>query len=110
MGVLMLQTPLDDLLEEAERLVARAQAEGVTVRLFGGAAIAVRSPSVNQDGLRRAYKDIDLAGSSRQRGAIEDMLGKSGYMADRSFNALRGHQRLIFHDPVHGRQVDVFFD
>jgi hypothetical protein len=110
MGVLVLQIPLDDLLEEAERLVARAQAGGVTVRLFGGAAIAVRSPSAHQDGLRRSYKDIDLAGSSRQRAAIEDMLGKSGYVADRSFNALHGHQRLIFHDLIHGRQVDVVLD
>jgi hypothetical protein len=110
MGVLVLQAPLDDLLEEAQRLTTQAPEQGVTIRLFGGAAIAVRSPSARSDGLRRDYRDIDLAASSKQRVAIENLLVKSGYVADRSFNALHGHQRLIFLDPLHGRQIDVFFD
>lgn len=110
MGVPVLQTPHDDLLEEADRLSAEAEARGLTVRLFGGAAVAARSPSAHKDALRRQYKDIDLAASSRQRVAIEKLLAEGGYTADRSFNALYGHRRLIFHDPIHGRQIDVFFD
>jgi hypothetical protein len=99
-----------DVLDEAARLSARAVAAGLTVRLFGGAAVGMRSPSSRQDGLRREYKDIDLAGLSKQRLAIQDLLDKSGYEAERRFNALHGHHRLIFHDPVRGRQIDVFFD
>jgi hypothetical protein len=31
-----------------------------------------------------------------------------GYEADRPFNATNGHRRLLYYDPPHGRQVDVF--
>ena len=102
--------PVDDLLDEADRLVGEAEARAVTVRLFGGAAVAVRSPSAQQDGLKREYKDIDLAAVARDRSAIEKLLVDNGYVADRSFNALYGYRRLIFHDPIHDRQIDVFFD
>jgi Uncharacterised nucleotidyltransferase len=105
-----LESPLDNVLEEAERLSARADAAGIPMRLFGGAAVGLRSPSAQQDGLRREYKDIDLAAPSKERKRVEQLLESSGYEADRRFNALHGHQRLIFHDPARGRQVDVFLD
>ena len=105
-----LESPFDDVLEEAGRLAARADAAGIPMRLFGGAAVGLRSPSAQRDGLRREYKDIDLAASSKDRKKVEQLLESSGYEADRRFNALHGHQRLIFLDPLHGRQVDVFFD
>jgi len=31
-----------------------------------------------------------------------------GYEADRVFNTTNGHRRLLYYDPPHGRQVDVF--
>jgi hypothetical protein len=105
-----LESPLDDILEEAERLSARADAARITMRLFGGAAVGLRSPSAQQAGLTRKYKDIDLAAPSKERMRVEQLLENSGYEADRRFNALHGHQRLIFHDPIRGRQIDVFLD
>lgn len=73
-----LEAPLDDVLEEAERLSARAEAAGIPMRLFGGAAVGLRSPSARQDGLRREYKDIDIAASSKERTRVEQLLETAG--------------------------------
>jgi hypothetical protein len=41
---------------------------------------------------------------------MAQLLEESGYVPDEAFNALNGARRLLFHDPEHGRQIDVFVD
>ncbi len=60
--------------------------------------------------LRRSYNDLDLAARSKQRERVTDLFIRLGYDGDRSFNALHGHQRLLFLDRTNGRHVDVMFD
>lgn len=99
-----------DLLPEAERILAATHERGVMLRLFGGVAIALRCPTAGHPALRRAYQDLDFAALGRQREAVTALLTDAGYVADRSFNTIHGHQRLLFWGQAHGRQIDVVFD
>ncbi len=93
---------------EAVRIVEAGAAQGVTLRLLGGLAIRLRCPSAAQPPFQRAYPDIDLASAAASSQPIERLLEGLGYVPDREFNILNGSTRLLFYDPRHQRQVDVF--
>jgi hypothetical protein len=100
--------PHADMLAETSRLLAMAGERGLVLRVTGGVAIALHAGDVLPGSLRRPWKDIDFAtlrGASR---GVNELFGAGGYTADRQFNALNGHRRLLYHDPINGRQVDIF--
>lgn len=97
----------DILQTEAIRIVEIAQTAGVTLRLLGGLAVLLHSPSATLPALVRAYADFDLATDGRAR-EVEPVLAGLGYQPDQQFNLLQGSTRLLFHDPNGARQVDVF--
>jgi hypothetical protein len=103
--------PLDDVIDEARRVLSAARAAGVEVRVAGGIAIRLVCPSAQTPSLRREYGDIDLAiaGSSKRRRVAALMLSL-GYQADEMLNALNEGSRLRFDDAAHARHVDVFVD
>jgi hypothetical protein len=103
-------TPRTDLVEEAVRLTDAAGAAGLALRITGGVAVAMSCPSAATAPLRRDYADIDAVGRGRERGELVSLLAGAGYEADRGYNVLQGANRLLFHDPAHGRQLDVFLD
>ena len=103
--------PLPDLIAEADRVIAAAQAGRVTLRLAGGIAIRKRHPSARKPPLQRRYADLDLAATSRgSRKAVTELITSLGYEPDTVFNALHGQERLYFADVPNQRHVDVFVD
>ena len=72
--------------------------------------MALRCPSAREAPLRRAYADIDLVTVGGGREATAALLEELDYVGDREFNILHGSQRLLFWDPLHERQLDVFVD
>jgi Uncharacterised nucleotidyltransferase len=98
--------PLDDIVQEADRLLAAAAAEDVPVRLVGG--LAVRMHVNGNPVITREYKDIDLVTLKGRGKRVSEFMTAMGYEADRAFNATNGHRRLLYYDPPHSRQVDVF--
>src|SRR5215472_1738289 len=102
--------PLADVLAEAERVAAAADADAVALRLLGGAGIGLHSESARRPPLRRRYGDLDFATSSRQRAQVDRLFQRLGYEADTPFNTLNGRRRLLYQDAANGRQVDVFVD
>ncbi|MCX2727406.1 hypothetical protein OO015_07850 [Thermomicrobium sp. 4228-Ro] len=103
-------TPFADIREEVKRILEAAETRGVTLRVLGGVAVYLHSPSATHRALQRTYRDADFMGLSAQKRAIESLFAELGYQADREFNTLHGHQRLFFWDPQHERQIDVFLD
>lgn len=99
---------LEDGPREAERVIAAATAQGVTLRLLGGVAVRLRCPHASHRALTRAYADLDYVAPKKQARALRDLLEGLGYTADRRFNALHGERRLLFFDEARGRQVDIF--
>lgn len=95
--------------------LADVEAEGLALvaalgeaRLLGGVAVAQHRHGGWAPAFDRAYGDVDLVAPARARRAVEAALLSRGYEAVQPFNRLHGERRLLFHDHVHRRQVDVF--
>jgi hypothetical protein len=101
-------TPNADIVAEASRLLAAAQAADVPVRLVGGLAVRAHLPNGTEPVISREYKDIDLVTLKGRSKAVTQFMTEQGYEADRVFNTTNGHRRLLYYDVPHQRQVDVF--
>jgi hypothetical protein len=102
--------PLDDPIEEAERIATAAHKRKVGLKLLGGAGVHAHSPSARRAPLKRKYGDLDYAISKKDRKAVMELFKELGYEANDRFNLMNGDRRLYFYDAEHGRQVDVFID
>jgi hypothetical protein len=96
------------LLGQATAVVERAQEAGIVVRLIGGIAVALHSPSAHHRALRRDYADIDFVAGGVDRRALDELLADIGYFPDKRFNSLHGKTRRLYFDESGSRQVDVF--
>src|SRR6266478_6749020 len=101
--------PIADIKEEAMRISEAANTEGVSLRLLGGLAIYFQCPVVRSDErFQRPYKDMDFITLSKWNGKTKTLFANLRYMGNKTFNALHGHQRLLFWDEQHERQIDIF--
>jgi hypothetical protein len=98
---------LPGIVDEARRLLDMAASEGTTMSLLGGVAIRLRAEDVPAP-LDREYKDLDFVVPKGRGGDADKLLTDGGYQPEASFNAMNGNERMLFLDPDHGRQVDVF--
>jgi hypothetical protein len=94
--------------EEAHRIVREAAQHNLTLRLLGGAAIGLHSPSAGHRALAREYLDLDFVLRERRGDQAEALMSGLGYAPDKAFNLYNGDRRLLFHDTGTNRQVDVF--
>jgi Uncharacterised nucleotidyltransferase len=97
-----------DIVDEARRIVAEAEAANVTLRVLGGVAIELHAGGVVPANLARRYRDIDFVTTRKQGRAAARLLPELGYEANTRFNAMNGGTRLVFYDQEHRRQVDIF--
>jgi hypothetical protein len=97
-----------DVVAEGRRLLDRAAAEGVPLRLLGGVAIRLRAPGELSAAFRRSYADLDFVTTKKGSRQAEKFLRQEGYVPHVAYNALHGGERLLFFDDEHERQVDVF--
>lgn len=100
--------PLENIQDEALRVVQTAQQQGITLRLLGGLAVRLHSPSARHRSLVRPYPDIDFATPQKQAAKIEKLFDELGYVPNKNFNLFNGDVRLLFSDEPHARQVDIF--
>ena len=98
----------DDIQDEARRIIEAGQARGILLRLLGGLAIRLHSPSAAYQALQRSYPDLDLVTSNRRSQTVEALIASLGYTPNKAFNLLNGSSRLLFYDETHDRQIDVF--
>jgi hypothetical protein len=102
--------PLPDPVHEGRRVAEAAAETGTPLRLLGGVAVALQCPSSQAPPLRRSYADVDFGTVAEARAATVDLITGLGYQADREFNTLHGHRRLIFRDEENQRHLDVFVE
>ncbi|MBS7643745.1 hypothetical protein KEJ26_04160 [Candidatus Bathyarchaeota archaeon] len=105
-------TPHEDFIKEASRILEAAKERGIKLRLMGAIAFRIHCPNFGhiQDALGRVLSDIDFMAYSQQRKDIEKLFEGLGYQTDRMIKMLFGGKRLIFIDSTNHRQSDVFFD
>jgi Uncharacterised nucleotidyltransferase len=105
------ESPLPNLVDEADRVLAASRTTGVEVRLLGGLAIRRICPSAAKEPLSRTYADLDLMITSQTpTKAMNGLMSRLGYQPHESFNALHGDRRLYYFDQPNSRHVDVFVD
>ncbi len=100
--------PAADPISEARRLHARAQDDGIIVRLLGGAAVPLSTGRALPAVLQRPYNDLDYVVRRSDARGWRDLLEANGYQADTQFNALHGAHRLLHYDTANDRQLDTF--
>lgn len=101
--------PLEDPIPEGRRLVNAATERRLTIRLLGGVAVYLQSPSTGPL-LPREIGDIDVVTRRGSRTALTGLLTEAGYTADEMFNTLHGARRLAFVDETNQRKLDVFIE
>ncbi len=104
-----------DFIPERDRILNALQAEEnqkLILRLVGALAFRYHCPQYGyfQDALGREFTDIDFASYGRYFQDIIRFLTELGYEEDKMVTRLFGEGRLLFHDPVNGRHIDVFLD
>ncbi len=105
-----MRAPQADLVEETKTILSAAVEMKAELRLVGGIAVRVSSPSSAKEQLRRGYRDADFVGRSSETRRIKDLFSELGYAPRETFNAMQGGKRLIFNDMVNRRRVDIFQD
>jgi hypothetical protein len=107
-----MQLPIDEAraISTAEQIVGSVRTSGGEVRVLGGVGVALRCASMrNGTQLGRDYSDIDVVTTKRSAQTLARMLEQSEFIPVRRFNALHGHNRLMF-DRADGVHLDVFVD
>ena len=101
----------DNLIQEAIQIMRGGEQASTPLRLLGGLAVRLTSPSSAQHPqLQRSYADIDFVGLERDGRKIKDVFLNLAYLPDERFNALHGRTRLIFHNQGTLKHIDIFLD
>ncbi len=90
----------------------RPENKHIVMRLIGALAFRTHCPQYGylQDALGRVFTDIDFATYTRHIGDATRLLTDLGYEEDKMVTRLFGEGRMVFHDPLYGRHIDVFID
>ena len=95
---------------EALRLMRTVLDGGLRVRLMGGLAIRIQSPTASRPPYERTYRDFDLVAHDKDVSALRRLLDADGYVGDKLFNAIHGAQRLVYSAPDGRWSVDIVID
>lgn len=110
----------EEFVKEAVGIVEKAQSHGVYLRILGSLATYIRSLNNGYANLFKSlerfgegkplFTDLDLAGYSKQSGAINKFFHELNFRPDTMVNGMFGHKRLIHHHPLNKYHVDVFLN
>jgi hypothetical protein len=102
--------PVDEIVAEAQRLVAVSAERNVVARLLGGTAFVTAAGDCLPTSRRESIEDIDLATRKRDASQLEAVLIDNGYTPNATFNAINGATRQVYYDTIRRRHIDVFVD
>ena len=105
----------EDFYTERTRILdALSQPENrhMIMRLIGALAFRTHCSRYGyiQDALGRKFTDIDFASYRRFGRDIIRLLTELGYIEEKTVTQLFGDSRMLFHDPVYGRHIDIFYE
>ena len=106
---------LEDFYSERTRILSVLKEkphEHIMMRLIGALAFRTHCPQYGylQDKLERRFTDIDFASYPRFSKGIRHILTELGYHEDKQVTQLFGERRMLFHDPVYERHIDIFYN
>ena len=98
--------------EEALRLVHKAEQQGIRLRILGSVAYRLHSPGNLHlfAEMERELTDVDLAAERSQSRAIRDFMVKEGYRSNEGMLVGTEGARHVYDHPEWSLHVDVFTD
>lgn len=102
--------PTAEIEAEARRILGLAIAARLRVRLMGGLAIRIASPSAGRPPFERSYRDFDLIAHAKDVGPLRRLLESEGYVGDKLFNAIHGASRLMYRAADGRWSTDILID
>lgn len=95
---------------EALKLVQEAEKRNIELRVMGAVAFRIHCPKFINivDAMNRQLTDLDFIGYRKQRSDTIKMFKELGYALDKEMLILA--ERLKFHSPSSGPDIDVFLD
>jgi hypothetical protein len=99
-----------DIRAEAQRLTDAALAAKLPVKLMGGVAVWLTSPSARRPPFERPYADLDFAAAKKSAREVRAFFEAQGYVPEKLFNALHGATRLNYGAPDGRWTIDVILD
>lgn len=112
----------EEFAEEAINIVNYAKSRGIVLRIMGALGIYIHSKDKPESlkfykilgrfkGAGLVFTDLDLAGYSKQRGAVIELFEKElNFKYDPYVKALFAGKRLVYYHPAGLYHVDIFFD
>jgi hypothetical protein len=97
---------------EALRIVERAEAEDLRLRILGSLAYRLHCPDNIElfSKMERALTDIDFAAEAHQARGIRALLTSMGYEVDEKITMATEGSRYFFQHPTSNLGIDVFMD
>jgi hypothetical protein len=105
----------DEFIQEAVKIVDKAQAYGVTLRVLGATAFRIHCPEYVEAhiAMNRVLTDIDFASYSKEGKRVEQFFTTDNYVSDRKQASLTPGLfvgRHIYENHDTGLHVDIFED
>jgi hypothetical protein len=105
----------DEFIQEAVKIVDKAQAYGVTLRVLGATAFRIHCPEYMEAhiAMNRVLTDIDFASYSKEGKRVEQFFTTDNYVSDRKQASLTPGLfvgRHIYENHDTGLHVDIFED
>ena len=106
---------IEDFYSERTRILnalAENEYKHIVMRLIGALAFRTQCQQFGhiQDQLGRVFTDFDFVADPKYSKDIVKVLTELGYEEDVQVSQLFGDRRMVFHDPVFGRHIDVFYN
>jgi len=113
--------PTEVFMQEAEKIVEKANQKGITLRIMGGLGIAIRCRDFRDFAIKlgrvgtgvvqgQEYSDIDFMSYGKHREKVKEFFGEIGYAKRRATLSSAASDRQIYYHPKGWFYVDVFFD
>jgi len=113
--------PTEIFLQESQKIVEKAEGEGITLRILGGLGIAIHCQGYRDFAQKlgrvgtnviegQEYSDIDLVSYRSHRDRLKEFFDKLGYAKRRATLSTAASERQIYFHPKGWFYVDVFFD
>ena len=98
------------LIKQAGQLINELGSDGVSARLLGGVAVALRCPVASPPSpLARSYSDVDIAITRTSRRRLPEVMARLDFTAADRFNRMNGHVRQLYMS-AQGVELDVFVE
>jgi hypothetical protein len=103
---------VDQLSDEARRLVDEAAEQKIVLRVIGSVAMQLHCEPSSEHMVQRERvpKDIDLVGRKRDRSRLTNFFEAQGYETDRDMLVAMEGTRYLFRNKATGIDVDLWVD